>query len=125
MEDHMNLEHYKKLLLARQTELTKDVKRYDAEVLDSQVSEVGDNSDVAVSDQAKSAAADLSSTAEGELGLVQDALKRIQNGTYGKCVDCGETIPPARLEAVPWAPYCLKDQEIHDRAQGTTKPATL
>jgi len=83
----MNLEHYKKLLLARQSELTQDVHRYDAEILDSQAEEVGDNTDVAVADEAKSAAADLSSTATGELGLVQDALKRIENGSYGTCVE--------------------------------------
>jgi len=121
----MNLDHYKKLLLARQDELTADVERYDADVLDSQVAEVGDNSDAAVSDLTKSTAADLSATANGELGLVRDALKRIEKGTYGKCIDCGETIPPARLEAIPWAPYCLKDQEVHDRAMGMAKPATL
>jgi DnaK suppressor protein len=121
----MNLEHYKQILLARQDELIEDVHRYDADVLDSQVAEVGDGSDMAVSDQAKSEAADLSSTANGELGLVQDALKRIQKGTYGICVDCGEKIPAARLDAVPWAPYCLKDQQVHDRASGVVKPATM
>ena len=114
----MNLEHYKKLLLARQDELTQDVKRYDADVLDSQVAEVGDDADMAVSDDAKSASADLSSTANGELGLVQDALKRIDNGTYGKCIECGEVITTARLEALPWAPYCLKDQQARDMANG-------
>lgn len=121
----MNFEHFKKLLLAREDELTDDVERYDAAVLDSQVAEVGDNADASVSDFAKSTAADASSTAAGELGLVQDALKRIQKGTYGKCVECGEPIPVARLEAVPWAPYCLKDQAVHDEAMGMTKPATL
>jgi DnaK suppressor protein len=121
----MNLEHYKNLLLARQEELTQDVHRYDSEVLETPTDEVQDNADSSVYDAAKSAAADMSSTAEGELGLVQDALKRIENGTYGKCVECGETIPPARLDAVPWGPYCLKDQQAHDAASGFTKAATL
>jgi DnaK suppressor protein len=121
----MNTEHYKKLLLARQDELLKDVHRYDAEVLEAPAADVGDNADKSVADVAKSEAADLSSTADGELGLVVDALKRIEKGTYGICVDCGETIAPARLEAVPWAPYCLKDQNLQDRAHGMAKPATL
>jgi DnaK suppressor protein len=119
----MDLEHFKQKLLARQDELTEDVHRYDEEVLDSQVAEVGDTEDMAVSDQAKSQAADLSSTANGELGLVQDALKRIEKGTYGKCVECAEEISLARLEAVPWAPYCLKDQQEHE--QGMAQPAML
>jgi DnaK suppressor protein len=121
----MNFEHYKNLLLARHNVLTQDVSDYDAEVLDSQVSEVGDKTDMAVSDEAKSFAADLSSTANGELGLVEDALKRIEKGTYGKCVECAEDIPTSRLEAVPWAPYCLKDQEAHDLEHGFKKVATL
>jgi DnaK suppressor protein len=34
---------------------------------------------------------------------VQAALKRIEQGTYGKCVECGRPIPEKRLEAIPWA----------------------
>lgn len=42
---------------------------------------------------------------------VQQALKRIEEGTYGRCVDCGEPIPEKRLEAIPWAARCVKDEE--------------
>ncbi len=42
---------------------------------------------------------------------VQDALKRIEQGTYGKCVICGQEIPEKRLEAIPWAARCVKDEE--------------
>jgi DnaK suppressor protein len=45
------------------------------------------------------------------LEQVEDALKRVADGTYGKCVVCGKTIAPARLAAIPWTPYCLEDQE--------------
>src|ERR1700686_3983545 len=34
---------------------------------------------------------------------VQAALKRIVQGTYGKCIECGRPIPEKRLEAIPWA----------------------
>ena len=34
---------------------------------------------------------------------VQAALKRIEQGTYGKCIECGRPIPEKRLEAIPWA----------------------
>lgn len=34
---------------------------------------------------------------------VEQALQRIEQGTYGKCVDCGNPIPEKRLEAIPWA----------------------
>ncbi|GCE49639.1 TraR/DksA family transcriptional regulator [Thermosporothrix hazakensis] len=45
------------------------------------------------------------------LAEVQDALKRIDEGTYGRCVDCGQPIPEKRLEAMPWASRCVKDAE--------------
>lgn len=121
----MNFDRYKKLLQTRQDELQNDIHRYDAEVVDSRVAEVGDNADASVSVFAKSTAADASATANGELGLVEEALERIEKRTYGKCIECGEEIPPARLDAVPWAPYCLHHQKLHDRALGVEKPPTL
>lgn len=39
---------------------------------------------------------------------IKDALKRIADGTYGKCSVCGEEIPEARLEANPSAKDCIK-----------------
>src|SRR5689334_6041406 len=34
---------------------------------------------------------------------VEAALKRIEDGTYGQCIQCGRPIPEKRLEAIPWA----------------------
>jgi DnaK suppressor protein len=42
---------------------------------------------------------------------VQDAIQRIDEGTYGVCVRCELDISPKRLAAVPWAAYCLDCQE--------------
>lgn len=41
-----------------------------------------------------------------EIRQIEQALHRIETGTYGVCVRCGEAIAPARLDAVPWAPLC-------------------
>ena len=38
---------------------------------------------------------------------VQQALARIENGTYGICSNCGQPIPEKRLEAIPWATLCV------------------
>ncbi len=48
---------------------------------------------------------------------VRGALRRIADGTYGVCAHCEEDISPKRLNAVPWAPYCINCQELADRAQ--------
>ena len=57
-------------------------------------------------DQARDLAVQVS--AEQTLKLVDDALERFDNGTYGLCLDCGQEIDAARLEAIPYAPLCLK-----------------
>jgi len=48
---------------------------------------------------------------EALLTEVQDALKRIAQGHYGFCTVCGQPIPEKRLEALPWAARCAKDEE--------------
>ena len=42
---------------------------------------------------------------------IADALQRIDQGTYGICMECEEPISPKRLDAVPWARYCVSCQE--------------
>src|SRR5258708_14603100 len=45
------------------------------------------------------------------LAEVESALKRIDQGTYGKCTNCGQPIPEKRLEALPWASRDIKCEE--------------
>lgn len=49
------------------------------------------------------------------LRLVEAALARINDGTYGECVRCRQAIRSVRLDAIPWAMYCVKCQEEVDR----------
>ena len=55
---------------------------------------------------------------------IDAALKRIDHGEFGICLDCEEAISPKRLAALPWARYCLHCQELHDaqEATGTVEP---
>ncbi len=46
-----------------------------------------------------------------EARLIDEALRRIQNGTYGICAECEQPISEKRLRAVPWAKYCIHCQE--------------
>jgi DnaK suppressor protein len=48
---------------------------------------------------------------------VRAALARIDEGTFGVCMHCEEDISIKRLNAVPWAPYCIQCQEIADKSQ--------
>src|SRR5262245_53526057 len=42
---------------------------------------------------------------------IEEALQRMDKGTYGICRDCGEPIAPARLNAIPWARLCITCKE--------------
>ena len=52
------------------------------------------------------------------LELIEDAIGRLLEGTYGLCQDCGEPIAPARLEVRPYALYCTKCKSIREKHQG-------
>jgi len=49
------------------------------------------------------------------LRLVEEALKRLDSGEYGRCQQCGLEIPERRLEVEPWARYCIRCQELEDQ----------
>jgi RNA polymerase-binding transcription factor DksA len=53
----------------------------------------------------------LMATEEGTLDLVQQALGRIRARTYGTCEECGGVIAKKRLEAIPFAPLCIRCAE--------------
>jgi DnaK suppressor protein len=53
-----------------------------------------------------------------ELANVQSALRRMADGEYGRCSDCSEDIPYARLEASPSATRCVACQQVRERRPG-------
>ena len=57
----------------------------------------------------------LRDRADHQLVLVDEALARLDAGTFGTCVRCGRPIPDERLEALPWAPRCIDCQRLADR----------
>jgi RNA polymerase-binding transcription factor len=54
---------------------------------------------------------------------VRSAIARIDDGSYGLCLQCEEEIAPKRLKAIPWAELCIECQETADRL--TTKSETV
>ena len=56
------------------------------------------------------------------LAQIRAALERIENGTYGHCVVDDVPIEPARLEAVPWAPFCARHQREAEARAGLRTP---
>lgn len=59
------------------------------------------------------------------LNEVNDALKRLENGTYGICEMCGKPIPKARLDAIPWTRYTVECQSELEKTQQKRPPQTF
>ena len=112
----MNIERFKQRLRDKERELLSDVTRLGGEAWVSGEAEVRDYTDAATSSQGTAESLQEDTLASQTLIQVQDALHRIEDGAYGKCIACGRQIEAARLEAIPLAPYCLEDQEKQDRA---------
>jgi len=110
----MNTNHFREILLRKQDELRREVSTFLDEAREAP-EDVGDPVDAATSSQEKSTALEEKTVAADTLQQVEAALQRISDGTYGRCIDCGRPIEAARLEAVPWTPYCLADQQKHDK----------
>ncbi len=54
-----------------------------------------------------------------EIEMIQKALGRIETGTFGQCIACGEDINIERLKAIPYAEHCIECQEkLDEEAHG-------
>jgi DnaK suppressor protein len=103
------LTHQRDEILARLT----DSRDHDT---DTQV-QSGDEMDVARSLAEAETRGFLLDREESKLRAIDAALARLERGDYGVCAGCGDDIPLARLEAVPFATYCVDCQ--HERTQTT------
>ncbi|MEO0255146.1 MAG: TraR/DksA family transcriptional regulator [candidate division WOR-3 bacterium] len=74
-------------------------------------------SDTATDEELKELAFMNATRLREELALIEDAISRIKDGTYGICLKCSKPIPLYRLKAIPYARYCIKCQkEIEEKA---------
>ncbi|MEM6654558.1 MAG: TraR/DksA family transcriptional regulator [Planctomycetota bacterium] len=71
----------------------------------------GDVVDAALDAAQDEISSQLAEVESRELGNIERALQRIQDGTYGKCEVCGGRIPMARLNALPYATMCIECQQ--------------
>ena len=105
----------KERLLAREQELLRDMRRLGDDAREAKETQVEDSIDAVGSSENQALNFRMDTVASEELAQVQAALQRVEDGTYGTCVDCGRAISDARLEALPWTPYCVEDAEKHQR----------
>jgi DnaK suppressor protein len=78
-----------------------------------------DSADLSELSVTKESLFEQSSQRRRTLRLVEVALRRIRDGSFGICDSCGDAIQAKRLEAVPWTQYCLRCQEELEGSGGT------
>ncbi len=115
--DKRTLTSYKKRLLAKRQELTEAYNRDKNYGRESDSGGTQDLADKASTSYTKEFLYSLSNSERIVLQEVEDALTRIEEGEFGVCEECGEPIHKKRLDAVPWARYCLACQEAFDKGR--------
>lgn len=113
--DKKKLDSFKKRLEERQQALRKTVSRTeeDGRVADQDTAQ--DIADRAASSYTKEFLFSQSNNERQLLQMVETALQRIREGSFGECVSCGDEINSRRLEAVPWTRYCIECQEKKEK----------
>ncbi|MCH5294341.1 MAG: TraR/DksA family transcriptional regulator [Treponema sp.] len=79
-------------------------------------SETGDDVDIASDTIDRQLLNSLGMADQNRLTAINNALDRIERGTFGVCPSCGKNIPEARLEAIPYAVMCIDCQEKAERS---------
>lgn len=112
--DTKKLEYFRDKLLQKQLSLVETVQRTE-EYGREKERNIQDIADMAVESYTKEFLFGKSAGDRQILYLIQEALSRIEDETYGKCIHCDNSIPPGRLEAVPWAVYCIECQGLLEK----------
>lgn len=108
-------EEIRLMLLQIRKELLQDVSQTMRAESDHLKFDIGDFYDHASTDRDRELALMLADREREKLTLVDDALKRIESGTYGICESCEEEIDKERLAAMPFTKLCLSCQEDLER----------
>ncbi|MBI4386846.1 MAG: TraR/DksA family transcriptional regulator [Elusimicrobia bacterium] len=95
-------------------DLLRAVKQKEAQDIGGM--EVGDEADQATSSLEKEMLFELSDNERATLDQIEGALRKMEKGIYGLCESCQKPIPKLRLQAVPFARYCISCQTSAERA---------
>ncbi len=108
-----DLNTFKQILVEKQAELSALLRSRD----DIRIEQAPDALDAVQNATMRELAIRNLDRDSAQMRQVRAALHRIQDGSFGSCLNCEDEISPKRLKAVPWAAYCLSCQEMADQMQ--------
>jgi DnaK suppressor protein len=123
--DADRIEHFRNLLLGELRRHTENVRGGQAAAIESMDDGVKDSVDMSVQDVSQELALRLGERESQNIADIDQALMRIDEGTYGQCVRCGKPIDERRLEAMPTARYDAACQTEIEANDGTDDAPTL
>ena len=94
-------------------DLQADAKNDHQELIDT----IRDQGDAGLEELRERTVFSLIEIKHNELRTIEDALRRIESGDYGRCMDCGQWISPARLKAMPHAVRCRRCQAQREKIE--------
>ena len=110
-QSSQNVRRHEEKLLQQQALLERSMLTAVEQGRQTGADETQDVADQAVSSYQKELLFTQGTNGHSQLSLVRLALERIDEGSYGECLQCGTTIGEKRLDALPWTPYCIECQE--------------
>src|SRR5262245_6191132 len=110
----MDVNAYRQRLITLEARLSKRLSREVSYGREQLIDTAADAGDTSVADESESEDFPEAELHGPTLPQGRDALQRIEDGTYGRCIVDGQPIEPKRLQAVPWTPYCAKHQNLRE-----------
>jgi DnaK suppressor protein len=101
---------FREILMKRRQEILDNQKPLSDSMIDTNTRQ-GDLADQANGNNEVHIHLKLKQTDAKILIAIEEAIQRVEAGTYGLCRDCGDQISKARLEAIPWTRVCISCKE--------------
>lgn len=109
------LQHFKQKLLQAKTKIMNSGIMNDFADLHIQSDDLADEADLANSTINQQITFSIRDKEMSKLKRIDAALARVEEGTYGYCIESGDEIEHKRLETQPWAEYCIEVAEEKER----------
>ena len=119
--DKQKLEYFRNLLLQQRRQAIEDLRANRAIALED-IDGVDDSGEMSELNLNRSTALTLASRQSQLIEEIDEALGRIEDGTYGQCSRCGKPLDEERLKAMPTAKYDAECQAAIEAAQGIATP---
>ena len=106
--DKKKLAKYKEMLLKSKADILREIELENENIMYSEQGDLVDIADVVINNELMNRLSDMDFE---KIKLIDRALEKIEDGSYGVCEGTGKPIPEARPNAIPWTPYTVEYAE--------------